>query len=151
MSSAEGVLPVLAEAKPTSGELHQLRDGGQVPVRVLRLNMPGVGGQHWQQGRDVRALAVPVDEGVHGKAVSQAMNARVDGVGADSRQPGDHPEDLVSLSPPQGPPGDGHEEPIDPRGGAEPVPRGGVGTEGSGDRRVQGDKAYPAGASRAGR
>jgi len=77
--------------------------------------------------------------------------ARVDGAGADSRQPGDHPEDLVSLSPPQGPPGDGHEEPAGPRGGAEPVPRGGVGTEGSGDRRVQGDKAYPAGASRDGR
>ena len=51
----------------------------------FRLNMPEVGGQHWQQGRDVRALAVPVDEGVHGKAVSQAMNARVDGVGANSR------------------------------------------------------------------
>ena len=45
--------------------------------------------------------------------------------------------------PPQRPPGDGHEEPIDPRGGAEPVPRGGVGTERGGDRRVQGHKAYP--------
>ena len=83
--------------------------------------------------------------------MSQAVNARVDGVGADSHQPGDHPEDLVSLSPPQGPPGDEHEEPVDPRGGAEPVPRAGAGTEGSGDRRVQGDEADPAGASRAGR
>ena len=94
----------------------------------------------------------------HGRAhnpavrlMSQAMDVRVDGAGADSHQPGDHPEDLVSLSPPQGPPGDGHEEPVDPRGGAEPVPRGGVGTEGSGDRRMQGDKGVSGRTSRAGR
>ena len=92
---------------------------GVIPVGVGRVDVPEVGGQHGAMRRRCPRLArCQSDEGLDGKAVSQVMDARVDGGGCGCRgQPGDLPEDLVS--PPRcdpGPPGAGHEE-RRPRGG----------------------------------
>ena len=100
-------------------------------------------GQHRQQRRDVEFVAVSVDDGVHREAVAQVVNARVGDVGAQPDQTGDHAEDVFGLPAPQHAPGDRHEESIDARCGAEPVPCRGVGAERSGDRWVHRHQPYP--------
>ena len=63
-------------SQPVGGQRHQLRDGGQVPVGVGRADVAEVGGQHGDVLVDVSAGAVPADQGVDGKAVSQIMDPR---------------------------------------------------------------------------
>jgi hypothetical protein len=56
-----------------------------------------VGGQHWQQGGDVEAAAMPVEQGVHGEGVAHVVHAGVAVVGAQPEVSGVVPEDLVDL------------------------------------------------------
>jgi hypothetical protein len=86
---------------------------------------------------------MPVNEGVHSERVAHVMNPWMSGLAAQPDQRGDLPEDPLGLSSPQRPPGDRHEEPIDTRFRAQPIPRRGVGAERGADRGVQRDQPHP--------
>ena len=57
------------------GELHQLRDGGDVPVGALGADVPEVSLQGRHLGVDVLAGPVPVQQGSDCQAVPQVMDA----------------------------------------------------------------------------
>jgi len=57
------------------GEFEQLGHRGQVPVGGTRGDMTQVGGQQRQLGLHVDAVAVPIDQGLHRKGMSEVMQA----------------------------------------------------------------------------
>ena len=99
--------------------------------------MAEIGGQRADVLVEVHPGAMPPDQGVDGKAVSQIMYPRAHCSGADADGDGDLPERLVYAAAGEGRADAGEEEGPRARSRAQPVTLGGVAAQRLGGRRVQ--------------
>ena len=73
--------------EPVGGQGEQFRDGLQVPVGRLRVDVSEPGRQHRQPGLDITAVAVEVQQGGDGEAVPQIVQSWAASPGAARSRP----------------------------------------------------------------
>ena len=72
---SSGVPPCLLETLRSEGE--QLGDGREIPVRRSDVDMAEIGGEQRHASGDVAAIAIPADQGVDRKAVTEPVDSRL--------------------------------------------------------------------------
>ena len=66
-------LPDAVRFEPLRSQGEELGCRGQIPIGIAEVCMTEIGGQLWQALLDVVAAAVPMEQGLDGKAVAQIM------------------------------------------------------------------------------
>src|SRR5262245_50124132 len=79
-------LDLLWAFQPACRQFQQLRDGLEVPVRLVHMHVPEVGGQLGDLPFDVGARSIPPEEGTDGKAMPHVVEPGAAAVAAVRRR-----------------------------------------------------------------